>query len=119
MKKRIVFGSLILILMLALVLPVAMPSEVQAQAPAPAIAPAPALEIAAEGAAFVSVDSAPAPVSAQTALPYASVAGLILITIVASVATFRRKIFTSIGQLIANLRSPDFGGPLKTPYARG
>lgn len=110
MKKRILMVSLICIMLLALVLPLAMSSVVvEAQAPALAVAVAPVLDLAAEGAAFTSVENQPViPVSAKDAFSYA-VGGLILANIVAMVAAQKRRIFSFIGRLFADTEVPGAG----------
>lgn len=138
MKKRIWLVSLILITMLVLAVSSALPVSADAPAPAPApapvltaaseapgpalfAAPAPAIELTEYGAAmdgtgliiinqaeYSVAQNTSTPVSAESPQLYVLAAGLILITIVASVATLRRGIL-SIGHRIAGTFSPGTG----------
>lgn len=137
-KLRILFVSLICILLLVLAVSPALPVAADAPAPAPApapvltaaseapgpalfAAPAPAIELTEYGAAMDAIgltiinqaeysvaQNTSTPVSAESAQLYVLAAGLILITIVASIAYFRR-IISSIGHSIAGTFSPGTG----------
>lgn len=121
MKKRITLVSLILITLLVLALPASMVAAApETAAPVLIAAPAPALDLAEEGTMLFSVaENTGIPVIAQEVELQLLAAGLILITIVASVATLRRKIIMSIGHRIADTFSPGTGGPFKFPLAGG